>query len=556
MARALILPSAMLLSLSGCALAQEPRPLGSPAAMPAQIQQQCLGFEKDAADTDMAGTLLAAHWAPSSDDCCALCYEVVRCEGFAFAGDTCYLKTNFSGTFHKDGVTTRVKRTSTDACGKFGAVLQDRDLAGNLLEDWFAPSSESCCKVCGQKPECQGFVFFDSRCYLKGKVEGTFAQAGRIAHIKMTVAPAPSPAPTEAPALTPMPTPDPQVETTCSGFESEMADTDMAGALIAVRWAAGSSDCCTFCEETEDCEGFAFSLEACYLKKEFCGTYPKFGVNTRLKTPSQGSCDEVFQPAQADSDLVGDLLEDWSAPKAELCCTACGQKASCQGFVFFENRCYLKGNVGGTFSKVGRLTRVKKEAATVPATAVPTPTPTLTPVQPEQCSNFEDEGIDMDMAGSLIGKQQVPSSDACCTLCDVQDGCEGFAFAEDTCYLKNNFSGTFNKVGVTSRLKRMRSDVNACGRFGAVLQDRDLAGNLLEDWFAPSSEFCCKVCGQKPECQGFVFFDSRCYLKGKVEGTFAQVGRIARMKTEAPAPTPMPTPTPPTGSNRRLREVQ
>merc|ERR1711920_1210424 len=109
----------------------------------------------------------------------------------------------------------------------FEPAQLDQDLVGQLLEDdWFAPVPELCMASCARKPDCEGFVFHDSRCYLKANVEGTYDNPGRITRVKRT-------------AL-------------CPSFVAEATDTDMSGDLIRQSWAATSDGCCTLCQEAEE----------------------------------------------------------------------------------------------------------------------------------------------------------------------------------------------------------------------------------------------------------------------------------------------------------------
>jgi len=146
-------------------------------------------------ETDMSGTYLRqVDGVASSEECCPFCEEMAACEGYAYnaANRACYLKADFIGTFHNGGAVTRLKTALGAGCPGFAAAQQDKDLAGQLLEDWAAPSEEACCASCSKKPGCQGFTFFDSRCYLKAAVGGTYDNAGRITRVKAGVLPSAS----------------------------------------------------------------------------------------------------------------------------------------------------------------------------------------------------------------------------------------------------------------------------------------------------------------------------------------------------------------------------
>merc|ERR1712151_518684 len=297
-------------------------------------------FVAQATDTDMSGDLIGQSRAASIDGCCTLCEEAEVCEGFAYLGQICYLKTNFSGVYYHLGAVTRITASAASP-DDFEPPQSNRDLAGVLLEEWFAPLPELCMASCARKADCGGFVFYDKRCYLKGDVEGTYENAGRITHVKRVVQPPANSTP-QCP----------------SSFVAEATDTDMSGDLIGQSWAASIDGCCTLCEEAEACEGFAYLGQICYLKTNFTGVYYHLGAVTRLTT-SAASPDD-FEPAQSNRDLAGTLLEEWFAPLPELCMASCARKADCGGFVFYHNRCYLKGNVEGFYDNSGRTTRVKR----------------------------------------------------------------------------------------------------------------------------------------------------------------------------------------------------
>lgn len=219
-------------------------------------------------------------------------------------------------------------------------------------------------------------------------------------------------------------------------------------------------------------------------------------------------------------DLSGDLLEQWSALSPEQCCAACGQKPDCQGFAFAGNVCYLKGNVVGTYSNPGVIARMKE--------GFPAGVSVSTSAPLQQCSDFGAQLVDVDVAGDLLGSMPAATIDGCCAECQTTEGCQGFAYFQEICYLKGRFSGTFEKAGVVSQF---RANLGAgCPGFQAEEQNTDLAGDMLEQWSAPSPDFCCAACAIKPSCQGFAFLEDRCYLKGNVNGTYSNPDCVVRVK--------------------------
>merc|ERR1711920_1026584 len=278
-------------------------------------------------------------------------------------------------------------------------------------------------------------------------------------------------------------------------------------------------DCCPLCRDAEGCEGFAFIHHRCCLKANFTGTYYQFGVTSRIASSALGQGCSSFGPAQQDRDLAGRLLEDWYAPTPDLCCASCSRKTECQGFAFSNSRCYLKGDVTGTYENTGSLVHLKESAEFSSTTPAPTTGTTLPPVDTPMCPDFSAEEADTAI-----------------------EGCEGFAFFHHICYLKGNFSGTYTQAGVVTRLIReVLPEPSSCPEYEPEAVDSDMSGDLITQQWAATSDDCCSVCQEFDECDGFAFFNSRCYLKGDVAGTYDNAGRITRVKRGV---LPPPTSTP------------
>ncbi|CAJ1346595.1 unnamed protein product [Effrenium voratum] len=141
--------------------------------------KRCSAYDHKA-NTDVAGTMLAVIPAPSDDVCCSKCDTTPRCAGFSFYLNVCYLKTNLQGTFRKSGCTSQIRKPSVTKteCSTFSQPEANKDLAGQLLAAIYAPEPAECCAACGREPKCQGFAYFDSYCYLKTNVAGTFYKPG------------------------------------------------------------------------------------------------------------------------------------------------------------------------------------------------------------------------------------------------------------------------------------------------------------------------------------------------------------------------------------------
>mmetsp|Transcript_43437 Transcript_43437/g.101444 ORF Transcript_43437/g.101444 Transcript_43437/m.101444 type:complete len:322 (-) Transcript_43437:370-1335(-) len=154
-------------------LALQPEPKPQPQPWP---QPQCGSYRKEA-EADLAGKLLSQLPAASADVCCSACDETAGCAGFAFFASNCYLKAELTGTFGKPGCTSHIRRVS-GTCAGFDVPVEGRDLSGTLITSLFAADRAVCCSACRAHQGCEGFSYFESYCYLKTNVYGTYPKAG------------------------------------------------------------------------------------------------------------------------------------------------------------------------------------------------------------------------------------------------------------------------------------------------------------------------------------------------------------------------------------------
>lgn len=145
----------------------------------------------------------------------------------------------------------------------------------------------------------------------------------------------------------------------CHAFDAELDDTDVAGSMLLIWRAAFMDECCSKCDETTGCEGFSYGHGTCYLKGSLSGTWHSPGIKTRLRTQS-GDC-TGFAEEINNVDLTGQLVQKVYAASQDLCCSACKATVHCQGFSYFEQYCYLKGQVGGTYGKDGCVVQIKQD---------------------------------------------------------------------------------------------------------------------------------------------------------------------------------------------------
>jgi len=224
-------------------------------------QPQCQDFEGDVADTDLTGELLRSVWMhehSTIDDCCTQCDETEGCMGFVYYWQTCHLKGGTIGTFNNTGRISRVRRVEPK-CSDFEAEANNTDLGGELLSSvWMDGDAtiDDCCPLCDDTEGCMGFVYYEQTCHLKGGSSlSTYENAGRISRVR-------SP---------------------CSGFEPTELGKDLAGDMLYDFVAQLPEACCGACAQNQDCQGFAFAGERCYLKTNVSGTFSNPGCVAGLK---------------------------------------------------------------------------------------------------------------------------------------------------------------------------------------------------------------------------------------------------------------------------------
>ncbi|MFM7978759.1 MAG: PAN domain-containing protein [Candidatus Fonsibacter sp.] len=133
----------------------------------------------------------------------------------------------------------------------------------------------------------------------------------------------------------------------------------MGGVELAKVQVPFEAACCNACDAIGNCSGFAYLKPHCYLKRNLLGTYNGTShVSTRLRLV-RGDC-SGFGALQEDVDLVGHLLLKRFAPSESSCCNECTSTAKCQGFSFFRQFCYLKGDVSGVYSRPGCVVRKRQ----------------------------------------------------------------------------------------------------------------------------------------------------------------------------------------------------
>ncbi|CAE7255531.1 unnamed protein product [Symbiodinium pilosum] len=155
---------------------------------------------------------------------------------------------------------------------------------------------------------------------------------------------------TEEPATTSKLQEKPEPQPQCGAYTVE-EQTDLAGKMLLEFAATSAETCCSVCDDTAGCAGFAFFDNMCYLKSSLMGSYFKAGCQARVRKV-EGNCAGFDAPVDG-RDLSGVLIRSMYAPNSSVCCSACRSEDRCDGFSYFQNFCYLKTNIQGTFPKAG-----------------------------------------------------------------------------------------------------------------------------------------------------------------------------------------------------------
>lgn len=140
------------------------------------------------------------------------------------------------------------------------------------------------------------------------------------------------------------------------------------------------------------------------------------------------------------TDLAGRLLATQAAPSADACCAKCTAYLGCAGYSYNYGKCYLKGNLTGTFPAPGCRTRVFNMTG--------------------NCTGFSPPRANSDITGTLLvgGVLFADKPELCCDACRRRPTCQGFSYfaSQQKCYLKTavlEATPTYPKPGGIVRLK-------------------------------------------------------------------------------------------------------
>ena len=264
-----------------------------------------------------------------------------------------------------------------------------------------------------------------------------------------------------APCTAAAPSPPPAPPSTAQTYVADMTPRSLAsffrltlsGALDSWSgYGVGLHDHCPNCPES-----FEYNLTE--------GTRTTFDIEVTLRqlsqtdwvqTDSHRKC-ELYNNGGSglvDTDIDGTSLKSVLWLNDDACCQACTETYGCEGFVGFEGRCYLKGDVGTSFGSAARTAFVRYLRTPSPPPAPPLGSYSALDPRVQHFSNARfDAGCagfaiaaDVDTDGttllSLAGSPRV-----CCEACARDVECVGYVMLHETCYLKSDVSATFASAG-------------------------------------------------------------------------------------------------------------
>ncbi|XP_037038177.1 chitinase 1-like isoform X2 [Bradysia coprophila] len=217
----------------------------------------------------------------------------------------------------------------------------------------------------------------------------------------------------------------------CVGFSQQQScsitsNQDINLPDLAVRSGQPQESCCSICQSTPGCKGFAYNGYeggTCWLK---AGTGPliyKENVNVGIlgSTASGGACS-----IRSNQDInLPDLQARYGQPQ-EACCGICKNTLGCKGFAWnaYEGgTCWLKAGTGPVIAKEGvNIGFIDGGTDSQSGSSGCTPIET-------------NRDIALPDLAARYGQPQ----ENCCSICSSTQGCKGFAWNAHeggTCWLK------------------------------------------------------------------------------------------------------------------------
>ncbi|RHY96382.1 hypothetical protein DYB35_006482 [Aphanomyces astaci] len=255
--------------------------------------------------------------------CTADCESTPGCKLFVWYQNRCWLKS-FGGskkTSSPDRVSCVLTQpvTASPTCA---GLEYNVDYEGNDIGTTSRDSADECVADCIHTRGCNVFVWYWNTCWLK-------SAAGHKRYLQDRI----------ACALT---APAPQPTLVCPAV---YYNVDYEGHDIGATSRESADECVTDCQNTPGCKLFVWFQGQCWLKSQKGNTHYLPGRNScvlEASTPSTATC----RGLEANVDYAGYDISYTDRTSPADCTADCQKTPGCKLFVWFQNQCWLKNQLG------------------------------------------------------------------------------------------------------------------------------------------------------------------------------------------------------------------
>ncbi|RHY33481.1 hypothetical protein DYB25_011097 [Aphanomyces astaci] len=320
----------------------------------AVAQSACPGLEYN---VDYDGYDITYTDRATPAECTADCESTPGCKLFVWYQNRCWLKS-FEGskkTSSPDRVSCVLTQpvTASPTCA---GLEYNVDYEGNDIGTTSRDSADECVADCIHTRGCNVFVWYWNTCWLK-------SAAGHKRYLQDRI----------ACALT---APAPQPTLVCPAV---YYNVDYEGHDIGATSRESADECVTDCQNTPGCKLFVWFQGQCWLKSQKGNTHYLPGRNScvlEASTPSTATC----RGLEANVDYAGYDISYTDRTSPADCTADCQKTPGCKLFVWFQNQCWLKNQLGERRELSDRvaciLTTSSSDAPTTTTTTSAAPTTT------------------------------------------------------------------------------------------------------------------------------------------------------------------------------------
>ncbi|RHY24828.1 hypothetical protein DYB32_008673 [Aphanomyces invadans] len=344
----------------------------STIAAVAAAQSTCPGLEYN---VDYEGSDITYTDRATAAECTADCASTPGCKLFVWYQNQCWLKS-FQGEKKSlpDRTSCVLSAPVTPTTPMCAGLEYNVDYEGNNIGSTARNSANECIADCVNTPGCNTFVWFWNTCWLKSKAANKQYLQDRIAC-----------------ALT---TPGPQPTLVCPGV---YYNVDYEGHDIAFTTRQSADECTADCQSTPGCKLFVWFEGQCWLKSSKGATRYLPGRNSCVlerSTPSTATCPGL----EYNVDYAGYDISYTDRNSAAECTADCQKTLGCKAFVWYQNQCWLKNQLGERKELSDRIACVLNDsnAVTTTTSAPVMTTSTAAPITPVTTTNLPDFQSDDD----------------------------------------------------------------------------------------------------------------------------------------------------------------